>query len=103
MQHNFTAEKLANFKRCVVRPPGSRTVLINEASFLKWTRGEEVTGQEEGRLIPVHRWTEFHVWPPLAGMRWLIFKSSSPETLSTAMKPRCKVARTPAAPPPEAA
>ena len=87
-QHTITAEKLANFHRALVRPPGSRKVLINEAAFLAWTRGEKVTGQEEGRLIPAHRWNEFHLWPTLPGLRWLIFKSSSPEALNRAVHRR---------------
>lgn len=29
------------------------------------------------RLIPVNRWEEFHLWPPLGGLRHLIFNAGS--------------------------
>lgn len=28
------------------------------------------------RLIPVTEWNQHHSWPPLGGLRWLIFKES---------------------------
>jgi len=27
----------------------------------------------ESRLIPVSRWNQFHTWPPIGGLRHLIF------------------------------
>lgn len=29
--------------------------------------------KKQPRLIPATRWNEFHVWPPLGGLRHLIF------------------------------
>ncbi len=35
---------------------------------------KSTTGQAR-RLIPVHRWPEFHEWPPIGGLRHLIFNA----------------------------
>lgn len=32
---------------------------------------------ETGRLIPVTRWSEFHPWPPIGGLRHLIFHAKT--------------------------
>ena len=29
----------------------------------------------ESRLIPVSRWNEFHPWPPIGGLRYMIFNA----------------------------
>ena len=29
------------------------------------------------RLIPVPQWTEFHTWPSVSGLRWLIFQEET--------------------------
>ena len=35
---------------------------------------DEVAGEsKQTRLIPVSKWNEFHEWPPVGGMRHLIF------------------------------
>lgn len=33
--------------------------------------------QNQTRLIPVPKWSEHHEWPPLGGLRHLIFNSKS--------------------------
>ena len=33
--------------------------------------------QTQTRLIPLTRWHEYHVWPPLGGMRHLRFHESA--------------------------
>ena len=30
-----------------------------------------------GRLIPVTKWNEYHIWPPIGGLRHLIFHSKT--------------------------
>ncbi len=35
-------------------------------------KSTEKTGQEK-RLIPVTKWNDFHSWPPIGGLRHLIF------------------------------
>ena len=32
---------------------------------------------QETRYIPVTKWPEFHAWPPLGGLRHLIFNSKA--------------------------
>ena len=32
---------------------------------------------ETGRLIPVTRWNEYHPWPPVGGLRHLIFHAKT--------------------------
>lgn len=32
---------------------------------------------EKNRYIPVTKWSEFHPWPPVGGLRHLIFNSSA--------------------------
>lgn len=27
------------------------------------------------RLIPVVKWSQYHMWPSIAGLRWLIFNA----------------------------
>ena len=29
------------------------------------------------RLIPTTKWNEHHEWPPIGGMRWLIFNAET--------------------------
>jgi hypothetical protein len=32
---------------------------------------------DHGRLIPVTKWPEYHPWPTVAGLRWLIFHAET--------------------------
>ncbi|WP_373531541.1 hypothetical protein [Vampirovibrio sp.] len=32
-----------------------------------------MTTEQQTRLIPVTKWPEYHAWPPLGGLRHLIF------------------------------
>jgi hypothetical protein len=32
---------------------------------------------QKTRLIPATRWAEFHAWPPIGGLRHLIFNANS--------------------------
>ena len=34
-------------------------------------------GKPSGRLIPVTEWNEHHSWPPIGGLRHLIFHAST--------------------------
>lgn len=36
-----------------------------------------VTGKPYGRLIPVPDWLQYHAWPPIGGLRHLIFHAST--------------------------
>lgn len=29
--------------------------------------------KQQSRLIPAHRWNDFHPWPPKGGLKYLIF------------------------------
>ncbi len=29
------------------------------------------------RLIPLTKWNEHHAWPPIGGLRWLVFRAKS--------------------------
>jgi hypothetical protein len=33
----------------------------------------EVGSDKDRRLIPVTKWDEYHSWPPIGGLRYLIF------------------------------
>lgn len=32
-----------------------------------------MTTEQQTRLIPVTKWSEYHAWPPVGGLRHLIF------------------------------
>jgi len=36
-----------------------------------------MSGKSETRLIPVTKWNNYHVWPSIAGLRYLIFNADS--------------------------
>ena len=36
-----------------------------------------MNAQPTSRLIPVTNWNDFHPWPPIGGLRHLIFNASS--------------------------
>ena len=38
---------------------------------------KENTQRKPGRLIPVTKWNKYHVWPPIGGLRHLIFHANS--------------------------
>lgn len=35
------------------------------------------TSSEQKRLIPVTQWNDFHTWPPIGGLRHLIFNEET--------------------------
>lgn len=46
---------------------------------MKIINGNNSTGIDtmRDRIIPVTKWPEFHPWPTVAGLRWLIFHASA--------------------------
>ncbi len=38
-------------------------------------RAQAVQDEPSTRLIPVPRWNDFHAWPPIGGLRHLIFNA----------------------------
>ena len=49
----------------------SSTARVTEQAAHPETRAQET------RLIPVPRWNDFHVWPPIGGLRHLIFHETT--------------------------
>lgn len=45
---------------------------MNEKKF-----EEEKKVSQPGRFIPVARWNDYHPWPPIGGLRYLIFHEKS--------------------------
>jgi len=83
-----TVEQLREFRKVLVRPSGTHRLFIHVAKFEKWLQGKPITGDEDGRVIPVTRVPEICEWPTLSALRWLIYKSSSPEALAKATAER---------------
>ncbi len=38
---------------------------------------KKITAEQRRRLIPVTHWNRYHPWPPIGGLRYLIFHAES--------------------------
>lgn len=61
---------------------GELLSFLEKSSETKKGRGDEAPAVKSGasqqpRLIPVTEWNAHHSWPPLGGLRWLIFNERS--------------------------
>jgi hypothetical protein len=42
-----------------------------------WGPNQEAYSMTDSRLIPVTEWPKFHTWPPVGGLRHIIFNADS--------------------------